>query len=79
MQSTVQPGMRVRVRFAGRLVDALVVQRRRTSDHAGSLRPIERLISPDVVCDEHMFRLIDQLAERSAGTVSYTHLTLPTM
>lgn len=67
MQSTVQPGMRVRVRFAGRLVDALVVQRRRTSDHAGSLRAIERLISPDVVCDEHMFRLIDQLAERSAG------------
>ena len=41
-----QPGVRVRVRFSGRLVDAFVIERRRRSDHPGELRPLERVISP---------------------------------
>ena len=45
----VVPGVRVRVRFAGRLVDAIVLERVATSSHETSLRFIERVISPEVV------------------------------
>lgn len=70
LDEQVKPGIRVRIRFAGRLVDALVVERRRTSSHAGDLRTLERVISPDVVCSEDMWALFNELAVRSAGTRS---------
>ncbi|UIZ93224.1 primosomal protein N' [Corynebacterium sp. CNCTC7651] len=63
-----QPGVRVRIRFAGRLVDALVLERRATSNHQGKLRFIERVISPEVVAPEQQRTLIDALANRYAGT-----------
>ena len=70
MEQQVRPGVRVRIRFAGRLVDALVRERRRTSEHPGVLKPIERVISPDVVCSPQMWDLVDNLATRSAGVRS---------
>lgn len=70
VDETARPGVRVRVRFAGRLVDALIIERRRTSDHAGSLRPIERVISPLVVCPPRLWELVNLLASRSAGVRS---------
>ena len=36
-----QPGVRVRVRFHGRLVDAFVLERRNDTDHDGRLLPAE--------------------------------------
>nr|VDG63570.1 primosomal protein N' [Streptococcus thermophilus] len=65
-----QPGVRVRIRFAGRLVDALVLERAATSDHEGKLRFIERVVSPEVVYPERMRVLIDALADRYAATRS---------
>lgn len=65
-----QPGVRVRIRFAGRLVDALVLERAATSDHEGKLRFIERVVSPEVVYPERMRLLIDALADRYAATRS---------
>ncbi|OEY23925.1 primosome assembly protein PriA [Corynebacterium sp. BCW_4722] len=65
-----QPGVRVRVRFAGRLVDAVVLERATESGHEGQLRFIERVISPEVVAPERLRMLIDVLAERYAGTRS---------
>jgi len=65
-----QPGVRVRIRFAGRLVDALVLSREATSDHDGKLRFIERVVSPEVVYPERMRTLVDALADRYAGTRS---------
>ncbi len=62
-----QPGVRVRVRFAGRLVDAVVLERVADSGHEGSLRFIERVISPEVVAPERTRVLIDALADRYAG------------
>lgn len=62
-----QPGVRVRVRFAGRLVDAIVLERVSSTSHEGSLRFIERVISPEVVAPEHTRMLIDALADRYAG------------
>ena len=65
-----QPGVRVRIRFAGRLVDALVLERAATSDHEGKLRFIGRVVSPEVVYPERMRLLIDALADRYAATRS---------
>ena len=42
----VQPGIKVRIRFNGRLVDAIVLERRHDSEFGGNLRFIERVISP---------------------------------
>ncbi|AWB84070.1 primosomal protein N' [Corynebacterium liangguodongii] len=60
-------GVKVRIRFAGRLVDALVLERRETTEHAGALRYIERVISPEVVAPERLRLLVDSLCERYAG------------
>lgn len=65
-----QPGVRVRIRFAGRLVDALVLARTAESDHDGKLRFIERVVSPEVVYPRQMRELVDALADRYAGTRS---------
>ena len=64
----VQVGVRVRVRFAGRLVDGLVVGRQATTDVAGALRPLERLISAEPVVTTQTLGLIEAVAARYAGT-----------
>lgn len=61
----VVPGVRVRVRFAGRLVDALVLDRVAASDH--ELKYLERVISPEVVYPASTAKLVDALAARYAG------------
>ncbi|HIW90602.1 MAG TPA: primosomal protein N' [Candidatus Corynebacterium avicola] len=65
-----QPGVKVRVRFAGRLVDALLVERRRTTDHVGDLSPLNRVISPVQIVPPHLWELVNRLANRYAGTRS---------
>lgn len=70
-----QPGVRVRIRFAGRLVDAVVLERTATSSHDGNLRFIERVISPEVVAPEQLRMLIDALAQRYAGVRSDIYRT----
>ncbi|KQB85829.1 primosomal protein N' [Corynebacterium lowii] len=65
-----QPGVRVRIRFAGRLVDAMLIERSEETQHPGQLRYIERVISPEVVYPESTRRLVDSLCARYAGTRS---------
>lgn len=65
-----RPGVKVRVRFAGRLVDALLVERRRTTDHVGELAPLNRVISPTQVVPPRIWSLVNHLADRYAGTRS---------
>ena len=43
------PGVRVRVRFAGRLVDGFLLDRVAESDHPGKLGWLERVVSPECV------------------------------
>lgn len=64
----VRPGVRVRVRFAGRLIDAIVLERAAESTHGGTLRFIERVISPEVVAPEPLRLLIDALSKRYAAS-----------
>ena len=65
-----QPGVRVRIRFAGRLADALVLERVATSEHEGKIRFIERVISSEVVYPEQIRSLVDNLADRYAAVRS---------
>ena len=63
-----QPGVRVRVRFHGRLVDAFVLERRSDTDHAGKLGWLDRVISAEPVLTSEVRRLVDAVAARYAGT-----------
>lgn len=63
-----QPGTRVRIRFHGRLVDGIVLERRAHSDHAGKLRYLERVYSAQVVYPPNTAQLVEALAQRYAGT-----------
>ncbi|MDV7351877.1 primosomal protein N' [Rhodococcus oxybenzonivorans] len=63
-----QPGVRVRIRFAGRLVDGFVVSRTATSDHQGRFGWLERVISPERVLTPEITRLVELVAARYAGT-----------
>lgn len=65
-----QPGVRLRIRFGGRLVDAILLQRLPESDHPGKLSWLERVISSDVVYPPATAELIEALCDRYAGTRS---------
>ena len=63
-----QPGVRVRIRFHGRLVDAFVLERRYDTDHDGKLGWLDRVISSEQVLTPNIRRLADAVAARYAGT-----------
>ncbi|MCV7106869.1 primosomal protein N' [Mycolicibacterium sp.] len=63
-----QPGVRVRVRFHGRLVDAFVLERRWNTDHEGKLGWLDRVVSPERVLTPEVRRLADAVSARYAGT-----------
>lgn len=63
-----QPGVRVRVRFSGRLVDGYLLARLPRSDHEGRLAKLDRVVSPLPVLTEPVQRLVDEVATRYAGT-----------
>ena len=65
-----QPGVRVRVRFHGRLVDGFVLERRNDTDHPGKLGWLDRVVSAEPVLTAEIRRLVDAVAARYAGTRS---------
>jgi primosomal protein N' (replication factor Y) len=68
--AAVQPGVRVRVRFAGRLVNGYVMGRLAESDHPGRLGYIERVVSAEPVLTAEVAELARAVAERYAGSVA---------
>ncbi|MGH3230884.1 MAG: primosome assembly protein PriA, partial [Streptosporangiaceae bacterium] len=70
MDETAVPGCRVRVRFAGQLVDGYLLDRTQTSDHQGRLSRLERVISPEPVLTPEIFALARSVADRYAGTLA---------
>jgi len=70
MDETAVPGCRVRVRFAGQLVDGYLLDRTETSDHQGRLARLERVISPEPVLTPEIFDLARAVADRYAGTLA---------
>ncbi|MEU2252326.1 primosomal protein N' [Nocardia xishanensis] len=63
-----QPGVRVRVRFAGRLVDGYLLARLTHSEHVGKLVKLERVVSAERVLTPEILRLATAIAARYAGT-----------
>ena len=59
---------RVRVRFSGRLRDGFVLERRATSDHAGQLTALHKVVSAEPVLTAEIARLIRAVADHYAGT-----------
>jgi primosomal protein N' (replication factor Y) len=63
----VQPGVRVKVRFAGRAADGWVVGTAATTDQA-RLTPLTRLVSPEPVVPLESARLFRAVADHAGGT-----------
>ncbi|ONH29231.1 preprotein translocase subunit SecA [Pseudofrankia asymbiotica] len=70
MAADAVPGARVRVRFAGRLVDGFVLDRVDRSEHGGRLAPLAKVISPEPVLSRPVARLARAVADRYAGTLA---------
>jgi len=68
LDEAVRPGSRVRVRFAGRLIDAWVLQRLQASEHDGRLSYLERGLGDDPVLTAETAALFRAVADRWAGT-----------
>nr|WP_095871898.1 primosomal protein N' [Streptomyces sp. TLI_235] len=81
MAEDARPGVRVRVRFGGRVAasgrreggalhDGFVVERRATSDYAGPLAPLARVLSPEQVLTPALLQLCRAVADRYAGSLA---------
>jgi primosomal protein N' (replication factor Y) len=64
------PGVRVRVRFAGQLVDGYLLSRAEASEHPGRLTLLERVVSPEPVLSAEIVALARAVARRYAGTLA---------
>jgi len=65
-----QPGVRARVRFAGQLVDAIVLERLAESEHGGRLSFVERVLGAEPVLSKEIASLARVVADRWAGVFS---------
>ncbi|HUV48001.1 MAG TPA: primosomal protein N' [Actinomycetes bacterium] len=63
-------GVRVRVRFAGQLVDGYVIERVAASDHHGRLARLTSVVSVEPVLTPEIARLARTVADRYAGTLA---------
>ncbi|MEP6629160.1 MAG: primosome assembly protein PriA [Lapillicoccus sp.] len=64
-----QPGVRVRVRFAGRDLDGFVVARRPAAEHPGRLADVRRVVSPEPVLTPEILALARAVADHGAGVL----------
>jgi primosomal protein N' (replication factor Y) len=69
MEHAALPGSRVRVRFAGRLVDGYVIERTASSDQP-RLAPLSKSLSDEVVLPSETIELVRAVADHYAGTFS---------
>lgn len=71
-------GCRVRVRFAGQLVDGYLLKRVASSDHPGRLTPLARVVSNEPVLTPQIAALARAVADRYAGAmVDVLRLAIP--
>jgi primosomal protein N' (replication factor Y) len=72
------PGCRVRVRFAGQLVDGFILERADTTEHQGKLAFLERVTSSEPVLTPVLATLGRAVAERYGGTlIDVLRLAIP--
>ena len=66
----VRRGCRVRVRFAGQLVDGFVLELGDTTEHTGKLAPLAKLVSGEPVLTPEVAELARSVADRWGGTMT---------
>ncbi|WP_030909957.1 primosome assembly protein PriA [Streptosporangium amethystogenes] len=64
------PGCRVRIRFAGKLVDGFLLERVETTEHQGRLTRLERVVSAEPVLTPEIAALARVVADHYAGTMA---------
>ncbi len=70
MSAAAQPGVRVRVRFAGTSVTGYLVQRRAASEHPGRLSPLAAVVSAESVLSPEVLTVARHVADRCAGNLA---------
>ncbi|BCY13654.1 primosomal protein N' [Actinoplanes sp. L3-i22] len=65
-----QPGVRVKVRFAGQLVSGFLLERAEASEHQGKLAYLEKVVAAERVLDPEVARLARAVADRYAGSLA---------
>ena len=70
MSQAAQPGVRVRVRFAGKLVDGFILERRPKSDSQRALSLLVSVVSDEVVLPAELAFLCRRVADRYAGSLA---------
>lgn len=65
-----RPGVRVKVRFSGRDVDGVVLERRAAAEHPGRLAPLRRVVSPEPVLTDRIAAVARRIADTHVGTLS---------
>lgn len=68
LSEAARPGVRVKVRFASREVDGLIIRRIDATDHEGDLAVIRRVVSAERILTAEVAALIDAVAEEYVGT-----------
>jgi len=67
LDTEAQPGVRIKVRFAGRPVDGFLLERAETTEHVGDLAWVERVVSPEPALAPEIAVLARAVADRGAG------------
>ena len=70
MDAEAQPGVRVKVRFAGREHAGFLAERVQEASTAATLLPLAKVVSPQQVLTPEVLALATAVAARSVGTVS---------
>lgn len=70
LHETAVPGCRVRVRFAGQLVDGYLIERGESSDYDRKLAFLDRVTSSEPVLPPSLHALCRSVADRYGGTLS---------
>ncbi|MGH6655957.1 MAG: primosomal protein N' [Actinocrinis sp.] len=70
LDEAAQPGVRVRVRFAGQLVDGYLWERVDKTEFVGRLAPLHGVVSPEPVLTREIGRLARAVADAYAGTAA---------
>lgn len=65
-----QPGVRVKVRFAGKDVSGYVVERVQEPEHTGKLTPLRRVVSPEPVLTRPVLDACRAVADHYAGPLA---------
>ncbi|MFL6179400.1 MAG: primosomal protein N' [Actinomycetes bacterium] len=65
-----RPGVRVRVRFAGQLVNGYILERLPSSEHEGRISRISSVVSPLPVLTPSVLTLCRAVADRYAGSLA---------